>query len=579
LVGELEAAEAAVRALQQLELAGQHPQTLLDLTQRLFTLSDQLDAALQRAIEQIHWSSASWDAAHLGPIRWLIEQCRRAPGEATSRVKVAQRIIDHPASAAAHAAGTISLAHLKIITTTLKELPEADRDTAEAILLRAAQHLDPKELARLARELEAVVAPELEDQRAARRYRSRYLSVAATFAGMVHINGVLDPETGAALIAALEPLMKPHGEEDPRSADQRRADALGQLARDALASDRLPDLNGSQPHIQVTIDWQALLTGVGLGSIGAGGQDLPLDAGTIRRMACDAHILPVILGGPSGVLDIGRTSRTWTPTIRRAAALRDSGCTFPGCRAPIAFCELHHIQHWTRDHGPSSLFNSAHLCVRHHHLLHQPGWTLTRHPDGTLTFTDPQGHTSTWQPPTTLTDYLPNTTSAGDFGSQPPTSAGDFGSQPSTSAARPASTSAAGPSPAPGNPSGSGPDIACQIPGRHVIRARIRPRQRSTPRLSDEGISARVPFPTKNSRRYSIYTAEISDGVSLVAARCPLREAGRYSAATPGRRRQRFLCRFTRAPPHVPVIEQMGRSLQVSPRSVTITEQDRVLGH
>jgi hypothetical protein len=79
-VRELEAAELAVRALQQVELAGAHPQTLLELTQRLFTLADQLDAALQRAIEQIHWTAASWEAAKLGPIRWLIEQCRRGPG-------------------------------------------------------------------------------------------------------------------------------------------------------------------------------------------------------------------------------------------------------------------------------------------------------------------------------------------------------------------------------------------------------------------------------------------------------------------------------------------------------------------
>ncbi len=72
VVRELESAEAAIRALQDLDLAGQHPQTVLDVTQRLFTLADRLDAALQRAVEQIHWSNASWDAAHLGPRRWLM---------------------------------------------------------------------------------------------------------------------------------------------------------------------------------------------------------------------------------------------------------------------------------------------------------------------------------------------------------------------------------------------------------------------------------------------------------------------------------------------------------------------------
>jgi hypothetical protein len=195
--------------------------------------------------------------------------------------------------------------------------------------------------------------------------------------------------------------------------------------------------------------------------------------------------------------------------------------------------------------------------VRHHHLIHQQGWTLTRHPDGTLTFTDPTGHPSTWQPPTTITDYLPDTANTPDAAAQPP----------------PASTG--GPGPAPGNPSGSSPDIACQTPGRHVIRARIRPLQRSGLCLFGEDISEHVPFPMKHigSRRSTIYATEISDRVSLVAACCPLPQAGRDSAATPDRRRQRFLCRFTRAPPHVLVIERLAAHYRSTPRSVTMTQQ------
>ena len=438
----LEQAEGAVAALGELPLAGMHPADLLDLTQGLFTLADRLDAVIQRAIEQMHWTGASWDAANLGPRRWMTQQCRRPAGEATSRIKVAERIVDHPNCAAAHAEGRVNLAQLRIITTTLKNLPEADRDTAEQILLRAAEHVDPNELARLARELEAVVAPEREEDRAARRYRSRYLTVATTFAGMVHINGLLDPETGAALHAALAPLTAPQGEDDPRSAGQRRADALGALARHALASDQLPNINGSKPVVHVTIDWHTLHSGIGTGSIGSPGHDLPLDAGTIRRLACDASILPVVLGGPSGVLDIGRASKTWPLAIRRAAALRDQGCTFPGCRAPITFCELHHIIWWMLG-GPTSLFNSTHLCLRHHHTVHQEGWTITRHPDGTLTFTNPPGHTSTWHPPATLSDFLP---------------ASDTPAAPAIPL-----------------PVGSGPDIACQTSSRHITTIRIPP--------------------------------------------------------------------------------------------------------
>jgi hypothetical protein len=404
-VQQLAQAQAAIAALTELPLTGHHPRDLLELTSALFTMADQLDAVIQRAVEQNIWDRASWDGANLGPIRWMIEHARRTPGEAQTRVKVAERIIDHPDSAAAHAAGKVSLAHLRVITRTLKNLPDTDRDTAEAILLRAAEHVDPKTLARLARELEATINPDGEDEAALRRYNSRYLTVVTTFAGMVHIEGLLDPETGNALLAALTPLCKPVGDDDQRSAGQRRADALATIARDALARGDLPEVNGSKPLLQITVDWQTLLDGVGTGRIGP--SDQPLDIGAIRRMACDANILPAVLGGPSQVLDIGRTSPTWTLAIRKAAALRDKGCTFPGCQAPLAFCELHHIRHWIRDLGPSSLTNSTHLCVRHHHLVHDKNWTLVRHDDDTLTFTDPTDKTTTtWQPPATLTDFI-----------------------------------------------------------------------------------------------------------------------------------------------------------------------------
>ena len=456
-------AEAALRALDDLPLAGEHPQTVLDLTARLFTLADRLDAVIQGAIEQIQGCGASWDAANLGPRRWMIEHCRRSPGEAQVRATVAERIIEHPDSRAAHAQGRVNLTHLKIITSTLTNLPETDRQMAEDILLRAAEHVDPHTLARLARELEATVAPDREAERAKRRYASRYLTVATTFAGMVHLDGLLDPETGAALQAALTSLTAPQGEDDPRSAGQRRADALGALARHALASEQLPEVNGSKPLIQITIDWDTLHTGIGTGRIGSPGHDLPIDVETVRRLACDANILPVILGGPSGVLDIGRVSKTWPLAIRRAAALRDQGCTFPGCQAPIAFCELHHIQHWI-DLGPTSLFNATHLCVRHHQIVHNKGWTVTRHPDGTLTFTDPTDHTtSTWQPPATLADFIP----AAD---NPASRSG----QPTPAHRQPAST----------RPEGSGPDLACQTANRHTTTMRIRTR------LDDENINA-----------------------------------------------------------------------------------------
>ena len=96
-----------------------------------------------------------------------------------------------------------------------------------------------------------------------------------------------------------------------------------------------------------------------------------------RRIACDTHVIPVVMGGPGEVLDVGRAKRTIPPAIRRALIARDQGCVWPGCdRAPI-HCEGHHIEHWLDD-GPTSLANLTLLCHSHHQRLHE--YNLVLHP-------------------------------------------------------------------------------------------------------------------------------------------------------------------------------------------------------
>lgn len=119
-----------------------------------------------------------------------------------------------------------------------------------------------------------------------------------------------------------------------------------------------------------------------------------LGAADLRRIACDTGVIPVVMGGPGEVLDVGRAKRTIPPAIRRALIARDQGCVWPGCdRAPI-HCDGHHIQHWLDD-GPTSLVNLALLCHSHHQRLHEynlvlhlptapappgEGWTVTPAP-------------------------------------------------------------------------------------------------------------------------------------------------------------------------------------------------------
>nr|WP_238338160.1 HNH endonuclease signature motif containing protein [Pedococcus badiiscoriae] len=183
----------------------------------------------------------------------------------------------------------------------------------------------------------------------------------------------LDAEGRAVLEAALGPLSAPRpveGERDLRSSDRRRGDALVQLVRRAVAADGTVGKNSSTT-LFLTMDWESLRDAVGaattLGSVDSGSH---LAAETVRRLACDASVIPVVLGSHGEVLDLGRNVRLFTPAQTRRLWLRDGGCTFPGCDAPPSWTDGHHLVHWA-DFGSSDLTNAALLCERHHTIAHQ----------------------------------------------------------------------------------------------------------------------------------------------------------------------------------------------------------------
>ena len=97
-----------------------------------------------------------------------------------------------------------------------------------------------------------------------------------------------------------------------------------------------------------------------------------------------------IVDTDGAILDKGRATRTATRDQRHALTVRDRGCAFPGCDRPPGWCDAHHIRHWTRDLGPTDLWNLVLLCSHHHHLLHEGGWTIERTDHG-FVFRRPDG--------------------------------------------------------------------------------------------------------------------------------------------------------------------------------------------
>ena len=221
------------------------------------------------------------------------------------------------------------------------------------------------------------------------RLAERGVDLHPTMDGMRSLTGTLTPEVGKELAEALARAGAPAGPDDDRSPRQRAHDALGVIAAAYLGDGGAPSFTGSPRTVIITIDLATLENEL---------QDkwlrLPdgatISASTARRLACDAEIIPVVLGTNGEIVEVGQAGREFDVATRRAAYARDGGrCAFPDCRAPVV--ELHHII-WRSNRGSSCLDNAAWLCVFHHFLAHKGGWTLQRDPvDKSYLWTGPQG--------------------------------------------------------------------------------------------------------------------------------------------------------------------------------------------
>ncbi|HEY9476795.1 MAG TPA: HNH endonuclease, partial [Microbacteriaceae bacterium] len=128
-----------------------------------------------------------------------------------------------------------------------------------------------------------------------------------------------------------------------------------------------------------------LVDGVGHGMID--GLTQPISAGTIRKLAASAGIIPAVLGGDSLPLDLGRTARLFTPGQRIALGERDGGCAC--CGLDLPYTQAHHINWWNRDTGPTNLSNGVLLCPPCHTRMHNDGWTIHIDEEGLVWFIPP----------------------------------------------------------------------------------------------------------------------------------------------------------------------------------------------
>jgi len=357
-----------------------------DIAAAMDALAVQLDCTRVALVEQAETRGVVESSPSSSSTDWLLtHSLHLEPADAARTVDLA-RLCRHPANhvmAAAVSGGTVTvrkaMTALRQLAAVEHALAPGKREEALASLTLMAQTGYDRHVTAVGRALMSLVGADraLEDHEGALR-RLNSLRLTPLENGMTAITGRLDPEASAVLTAALDPLTAPNpcdenGGRDPRPADRRRAEALIEICRRATAAGGAAPTT-TKAQVVVLIKHDRLVDAVrGAGHTLAGAVISPQ---TVRKLACDAAIIPMVLGSQGQPLDVGCTKRLVTPALLAALWVRDKRCTYPGCGRPPQWCDAHHVRHWA-DGGPTALLNLTLLCGHHHTWVHQHDLTAT----------------------------------------------------------------------------------------------------------------------------------------------------------------------------------------------------------
>jgi Domain of unknown function (DUF222) len=400
-----------------------------DLAVALLRAGDSLTAAAIDGVGVVHTSGAL-PAGHVSTKRWL--EVATGMSATSAKAKVARSMSLREGFARTRMAwlsGQISDDMVRVITIgiplALKRLNVAEQpaliDQIEAqIVPYAMEKSIPEVQAKLTR-LRISLDADGVDERSLAAYDEQQLTLIPVGDGY-EVRGYLSKESAAVLLTVLEqkidgwfrdgsltPELQSVAGDDVMSTGRRKmrrprlnADALIEVCEDLLNAGALGSKHQQRPHVLVTVDAAEYRAGLG-GLLHLPGTEAdPVTAATVDQYLCDAEITTVLTRTSDGstgthgdaqpwlhdaareVLYVGRSRRTAPPRLRKALAIRDQHCVFPGCRVDPSRCDAHHVREWVDD-GLTDPSNMLLLCRSHHTVVHRAGWTITRrsgHRDG-----------------------------------------------------------------------------------------------------------------------------------------------------------------------------------------------------
>lgn len=342
---------------------------------------------------------------------WLARRTNAGSARAAADVRLATAL-DRPGPGASRpcadalAQGDLSTEHARVIVQATQQLPTGLAPEAvtavEASLVEKASRLSPDQLRRVARRALATVEPDekvvdrhedalLRDQEAQALARTR-LTWHDNGDGTVAGHFVVPSVAAAILTKTIQAMTSPRrahlgassaqaGEPDARRDWAHQSGLAFVELLEHLPTDRLHGKVAAT--VVVTLDHAHLVEALGAATTDCGDD---LSAGQARRLACNAGILPAVLGGASLPLDLGRANRLFTEAQRVALGLTQRTCAADGCDRPYSWTEIHHLRPWSAG-GPTDLSNAIGLCGFHHRRIHDPSYEHHLGPDG-VTFRD-----------------------------------------------------------------------------------------------------------------------------------------------------------------------------------------------
>jgi hypothetical protein len=398
--------EADLAALADRPLWSMSAQDSEDALLSLTRVRGQLDALLMRVLRQAEATGVGLDVGATSTINWWSDATRTTRAEAHRTARLARSLEDHEEVAHALVAGDVRTDQARVVTESVDALPDAADawvpEAATRFLLEKAREHDATTLRVLGRRVLEVVDPAAADAEEARRLEAEEADAVASASltmvddghGMCHGRFTVPSLHGAMLAKDLKArVARTLGK--PADADGDAGQAASRLSRHRMGlafvdyvetrpRTSAPKAGGLAATVVVTMELETLLGRLRAASLDTGGR---ISAGEARRLACRAGIIPVVLGGPSAPLDVGRSRRFHTEAQRVAMGIRDGGCTAHGCDAPPGMTEAHHDEvPWSRG-GGTSVEKGRLLCPPHHRRIHDPAFQHHLDKHGKVRFT------------------------------------------------------------------------------------------------------------------------------------------------------------------------------------------------